>query len=54
MATKSPIPRAAATNCFITDPGYTLAVIARLKVERKNAMVSISKPFLLRALMAKT
>ena len=40
-------PSTTQTACLNTDPGYEEAVTARLSVERKNAMISISKPTLL-------
>ena len=43
-ATNSPSPSTMAANCLTSDPGADDAVTARERVERKNAMVSISKP----------
>ena len=37
-------PRAAAINCLYIFSGAELATTARLRVERKKAIVSISKP----------
>ena len=39
-------PKAAAMNCLYIFSGAELATTARLRVERKKAMTSISKPVL--------
>ena len=42
--TRAVSPSRMAMNCFSTEPGAEEAVTARERVERKKAMVSISKP----------
>ena len=42
MKKNSPTPITTEMNCFSTSPGMLAAITARLRVDRKNAMISIS------------